>query len=181
MILQAYKRKGVRSIVLDPLYDPAWYADFQTDDREEFLNAMYHSRSCALFVDESGSSVGRYSGPMAVTATQSRHLGHRAHFITQRPSQLDKTIRDQCGTLFLFCVSKKDAETLADEFGYDEIMRSCKFRQGECVRIERFKPPVFMNIFNENKRGNDAPSPPVENNNEISEENQEVAEQENNP
>ncbi len=147
LLIPIYQRNNIKTVVLDPLQDPTWNADFQTDDNDTFLQTMYQSRSCALFVDESGSAIGRYSGSMAVVATQSRHLGHKAHFITQRPSQLDKTIRDQCSTLFLFCVSKKDAITLADEFGYDEILRACKFRQGECLKITRFQKPIFMNVF----------------------------------
>lgn len=149
MMVQKYKTKNppTRTIVLDPIQDPDWRADFQTDENDIFLEAMYASRSCALFVDESGSAIGRYGGSMAVVATQSRHLGHKAHFLTQRPSQLDKTIRDQCSVLFLFRVSRSDAKTLYEEFGNEEILESPNFPQGQCLKIERFKTPVILNVF----------------------------------
>lgn len=151
MLLSTYRTKQTRSLVLDPLHDPEWMADYQTADQEEFLSAMYASRSCALFIDESGAAIGRYAGPMAVVATQSRHFGHRAHFLTQRAAQLDRTVRDQCSTLYLFRVGRKDAEMLADEFGYDEIKNACDLQPGECLKISRFSPPVKIDVFQRTK------------------------------
>jgi DNA helicase HerA-like ATPase len=152
-ILKSYRDKNISALVLDPLCDPDWSQDgteknfFQTDDQEDFLRKMYASRSCALFIDESGASIGRYAGPMAVVATQSRHFGHKAHFITQRAVQLDRTIRDQCSTLFVFRVGKKDADTLAEEFGYDELKTCNELAQGECFKVSRFSAPEKFSVF----------------------------------
>lgn len=146
-LLKAYKSKGINSIVLDPLCDPDWQADFQTDNSDDFLDAMYKSRQCALFVDESGAAIGRYAGPMAVVATQSRHFGHKAHFFTQRGAQLDRTVRDQCSILFVFRVGKMDAKILSEEFGYSELMQANELRPGECFKVTRFSAPVKINVF----------------------------------
>lgn len=146
-ILQTYKAKGIKTAVLDPLNDPTWDADFQTDDPEEFLDVVYRSQSCALFIDESGTAIGRYAGPMQVLATQSRHFGHRAYFITQRASQLDRTVRDQCETLFLFRVGKMDGDTMAEEFGYPELKQANILGKGECFRLGRFNRPEKISVF----------------------------------
>lgn len=133
--------------MLDPLNDPEWEADYQTDDNEEFLNVMYQNRSCALFIDESGQSIGRYAQEMAACATQSRHFGHKAYFISQRAVQLDRTVRDQCTTLFVFRVGHNDAKVLAEEFGYEELKEAHKLKKGECFVVTRFDPPKKLNVF----------------------------------
>lgn len=108
---------------------------------------MYQSRNCALFIDESGAAIGRYAGPMHALATQSRHMGHKAHFFVQRGSLLDKTVRDQCSILFLFRVSKSDAKTFADEFGWDELEKANALEPGECYKVTRFSPPEKFSVF----------------------------------
>jgi len=62
-----YKASGVKTIVLDPMNDPAWQADFRTYDPEEFLNILWASRQCAVFIDESGDMVGRFDKEMEKT------------------------------------------------------------------------------------------------------------------
>lgn len=146
-MVQDYKRRGIKSLVLDPLCDPNWNADFQTDNGEEFLDAMYGSRTCALFVDESGAAIGRYAGAMAVVATQSRHFGHKAHFFTQRGAQLDPTIRDQCSTLFIFRVGHNDAKTFSEEFGYKELRDAHSLERGEAFKVTRFSAPEKIKLF----------------------------------
>lgn len=146
-MIAEYKKKGIKTAVLDPLCDPDFQADFQTDNPDEFLDVMYSSRQCALFVDESGDAIGRYAGPMAKLATQSRHFGHKAHFLTQRSVLLDRTIRDQCSTLFIFRVGKRDADTLAEEFGYDELRQVNDLGRGEFYKVTRFSPPEKHRLF----------------------------------
>lgn len=149
-LVSQYKGRGMHSLVLDPLEDPAWTkagAKFQTADGEYFLSLMEKTRRCALFVDESGEAIGRYAGEMKKLATRSRHYGHNAHFISQRAVDIDKTIRDQCANLFLFRVSKKDAETLSDEYGYDELLGACQLQQGEFISCGRFQKPQKIRLF----------------------------------
>lgn len=146
-MIQAYKTKGIKTLVLDPLQDPEWQADFQTDDPALFLRAMYECRSCALFVDESGAAIGRYAGEMQKLATQSRHFGHKAHFITQRGAQLDRTVRDQCSTLFVFRTGATDAKTFAEEFGYAELSTANQLQKGEAFKVTRFSAPEKINVF----------------------------------
>lgn len=149
-LVKEYKRRGVNSLVLDILNDPAWSkagAFFQTDNPDFFLKSVFNSRECALFVDEAGEAIGRYAGPMGKIATRSRHYGHNAHFIAQRAAMLDKTIRDQCEYLICFRVSKKDAETLFDEFGYEELLTCHTLNKGEFIKCGRFQKPQKIKLF----------------------------------
>lgn len=149
-LVAAYRVAGTQSCVLDPLGDPAWKAagaKVLTSDGEKFLALMEKTRRCALFVDECGETIGRYSGEMKKLATRSRHYGHNAHFLAQRAADIDKTVRDQCELLFCFRVSKKDAQTLADEYGYDELLGAFQLQKGEFIKCGRFQPPVRVRLF----------------------------------
>jgi DNA helicase HerA-like ATPase len=149
-LVAGYRTNGVHSLILDPLADPAWKnagAAVLTDDGEYFLEAVFKSKKCAIFVDESGEAIGRYGGEMKKLATRSRHYGHNAHFISQRAVDIDKTIRDQCNDLYCFRVSKKDGETLADEYGYEELLGCSQLQQGEFIKCGRFLKPVKIRLF----------------------------------
>lgn len=143
-------RQGRECLILDPLDDPAWKksgAAVVTPDGKKFLEIVFKSSSCNIFVDESGEAIGRFAKEMKKLATRSRHYGHNAHFISQRAVDIDKTIRDQCNYLFIFRVSKKDAETLADEYGYEELLGASQLEQGEFIKCGRFHPPQKIRLF----------------------------------
>lgn len=149
-LIKSYKARGIKCLVLDPIADPDWSrvgVDFSTDDGEKFLQVVFNSRKCAIFVDESGEAIGRYAGQMMVLGTRSRHYGHNAHFIAQRAVDLSKTIRDQCANLFCFRVSKKDAETLADEYANDALLGASLLQKGEFIKCGRFSPAVKLKVF----------------------------------
>lgn len=149
-LVAGYRTKGTESLILDPLEDPAWKsagARYLTGDGKKFMDIVFKSERCAIFIDESGEAIGRYAGEMKKLATRSRHYGHNAHFLSQRAVDIDKTIRDQCNRLFVFRVSKKDAETLADEYGYEELLQCHQLQQGEFIRCGRFQPPVRVKLF----------------------------------
>lgn len=146
-LVKRYQLKGTPSIVLDPMRDPNWNAEFQTHDTQEFLRVMYDSERCALFVDESGKSIGKYAQEMAVVTTESRHFGHKAHLISQRAQQIDKNVRDQCSELYIFRVGHDDAKILAAEFGYPELRNASALKRGEFYKLDRFNPPILFNIL----------------------------------
>ena len=133
-----HMRKGTETIVLDPMCDPRWHATFQTADPELFLDVAARSQSCALFLDESGDTVGRYNDEMFWLATKARHFGHRSHFVSQRAMQLNKTVRDQCRYAFVFCVSRDDAKMLSNEYGHEELVNANTLGQFECYFAQRF-------------------------------------------
>ena len=133
-----YKSKGIGVLVLDPLHDPDWQADFKTDSPEVFLNVFWKSRRCAAFIDEAGDCVGQYDDLMIRTATRGRHWGHSCHYISQRGALLARTVRDQCGGLFLFCTALDDCKLYAKEWNSEELLEGSKLSKGEFYRVTRF-------------------------------------------
>lgn len=117
--------------MLDPDKRSQWNADFITDDPNEFLAIVKSNTGCALFIDESGLVIGRYGGAMQWLATNSRKWGHKAHFITQRATQLDPTVRNQCTSVFIFKQSLADTKILANEFVSDDLKQAHTLAKGE--------------------------------------------------
>lgn len=142
-----YQARDTGVMVLDPINDPAWPADYRTTDPAAFLETARASWQCALFLDESGEVVGRYNDQMFWCATQARHRAHRSHFITQRPAQLAKTVRDQCTRLCLFAISPSDAKTLSDEWNKPQLLNAPDLPAGQFYDVQRFGPPVLRKIF----------------------------------
>lgn len=130
-LCQRYIRQGVKAFVLDPLLSDEWQANFITDNPDEFLQVAFENVNCALFIDESAETIGRYAGVMQKLATSSRNLGHNAHFICQRPKQLDINMRTQCENIFVFKLSFYDTKELAKEHVADDLLYAPKLSKGE--------------------------------------------------
>lgn len=139
----AYRKAGVKTIVLDPLNDPNWLADFQTDDPDKFLEAVWASQSCAVFIDEAGDAVGRFDNAMIRTATRGRHWGHNVAYISQRGTMLSRTVRDQCSSLVLFCTALEDCKVHAREWNNPELLKAAQLPQGSYICAGRFSAPKF--------------------------------------
>lgn len=135
-----YRESGLKVGVLDPLHDPEWQADFQTHDPEQFLEMFWNSRQCAWFIDEAGESVGKYDNAMISTATRGRHWGHRCHYISQRGTQIARTVRDQCSSLFLFATALDDCKIHAAEWNKSELRGAMNLPQGHYFHSTRFSP-----------------------------------------
>lgn len=134
-------------IVLDPMNDPEWQVDFQTDCQREFLDAVWSNQDCAIFVDEAGSEIGKYNKIMEELATKGRHFGHKVYFITQRVKQLSTTIRTQCSELVIFKQSLTDTKDLADEFVEPMINQAHTLEKGEFILVRDNMPPLKANVF----------------------------------
>lgn len=156
-VCQAYLRRGINAVVLDPLGDPEWRGDlqlpegalFQTSDADEFLEVFWSNTECAAFIDEAGDEVGRYNTVMQQTATRGRHWGHNVHYVSQRGTLLAQTVRDQCSHLFLFATSLKDCKTHADEWNKPQLLEAATFPAGEYFHVTRFGVCERGNIFKE--------------------------------
>lgn len=149
ILAQMYRTAGIHTLVLDPFRDPKWNAEqsqrcWITRKADEFLAAVKNPQSqhCALFADEGSESVGHYAGPMLWLATQSRHHGHKAHFISQAPQMLDPGIRSQCSQAFIFRVNERAMKILADEFCQPAITKAGELQKGEFLYVARFGTPA---------------------------------------
>jgi hypothetical protein len=156
-MLAQYRKpqNGIKVIVCDPLFDERLKGDFNTGDIDIFMDMVKKSQSCACFVDESGEVIGRYNSEYFWLATRARHYGHRLHFITQRVSQLNKTVRDQCTDIFIFRVSPSDAKLLAEEFSDKNLLDAANLQQWEYFHASRFKPARKYSLFNKKELTND--------------------------
>lgn len=148
MILKA-RARSVKSIVLDILADPAYNADFSTSNEDEFLKAVWNSRQCAVFVDEGIETVGQYNKSMFTLATRGRHWGHKCTFLTQRPTGINPTIRDNCSNLFLFRAGVQAGKLLAEDFAQDELKNCSSLILGEYYFVNRNGLFVKGDIFEE--------------------------------
>ena len=148
-LCKGYRAKGIKTIVLDPMYDQRWEADFLTTDKGRFLEIVQNpqTRSCALFVDESAELIGQYHDEMFWLATRGRHYGHNTHFIAQRAKQLAKTVRDQCAYLFLFNCSFDDSKELANEFNRPELKDAHTLARGEYFQCPRWGELQKLRVF----------------------------------
>jgi len=115
-LCQTWRRKGFATVILDPLFSSWPAASVQFHDAAAFLHYMRRARRCALFADEAPAAIGRNDRTFDTLATQARHFGHEVHFLTQRPTQLHPTIRENCERLYAFRLSPAAAQMLADEF-----------------------------------------------------------------
>lgn len=146
-----YKELGIKTIVLDPLKDDRWRADFITNDYKNFMKIISHpdTRSCAIFIDESGQSIDKYNRDNSYQlATRGRHAGHNVHFIAQKLTQIAPTVRDQCSFLFMFAISIDARKELANDWNKPEILYM-ELNRGDYIKIARFGEIKKSNIFQE--------------------------------
>jgi DNA helicase HerA-like ATPase len=137
-IIANLRMKGYKTIVLDPLGDPSFNADFHTQDVKEFERVWKGSRSCFCYIDESGQ-VGKFSEAMRNAATTGRHWGHSFTFIAQKATQVEPLVREQCSNLFLFRSGRKSRETLAEEFDCDELLKPIKLLEYHSIIRGEYK------------------------------------------
>ena len=133
--------------MLDPFLDPEWNADFITTDSAAFLEAVWSSRQCAIFVDEGGQMIGKYDTVMEELATRGRHWGHKCFFISQRSKQLSTTLRAQCSELAIFKQSLRDTKDLADEYVEPMINEAHLLNKGQFIYVRDELPPIKLNVF----------------------------------
>lgn len=132
-------KEGV--IVLDPMQDPGWDADFRTADNDEFLAVVWNSEKCHVIVDEAGDAIGRYDTTMQQLATKGRHYGHNCYFLTQRAAQVAFTIRAQCRHVFLFTSHIDDCKAVAKDFNADILLEGNSLPQGHFIHVSRYGEP----------------------------------------
>jgi hypothetical protein len=140
LIVEGCKQKGFKCAVLDPFCDPEWNADYITANGEEFLTYVKRSRNHFLFVDESGTTIGRYNSEMDWLATTSRHLGHSSFFIGHRATQVSTIIRSNSHRAFVFATDLDSAKLLAVEWREPRLVALANLGKGEFFMVERFVP-----------------------------------------
>lgn len=137
---QGYRKQGIKSIVLDPLKDKRWGADFLTDDIDLFLKVAQNDLTygCAVFIDESGEAMDKFNRDSSHwLATRGRHKGHNCHFICQKITQVAPIVRDQCTYLVMFQIGPTSRKQLAEEWNRPEIA-DIDLKKGQFILVPRF-------------------------------------------
>jgi DNA helicase HerA-like ATPase len=149
-LIRIMKQKfGMLSIVFDPFMDPKWKevgAEYVTNSQEEFLKRAKAWRKFHLVIDEASTTIGTHNPEMMWCATMGRHFGHLCTFITQRASTLNRTVREQCSRYFIFKCGRKDAKTLAEDYG-PEVAEAWRLAMGEFLDIPNFGEVTKRRIF----------------------------------
>jgi hypothetical protein len=140
IFISRMKKRGVKTIVLDPLSDPTWGADEVTSYPNKFLRFLKANKSCYFVIDEGGQAIGRYNKPMEWTATTSRHLGHAGLFLVQGCSQVGPIVRGQCSFVYLFCCSAGNFKIISEEWNQPELMTIPRLKRGEFIKVSKFDP-----------------------------------------
>lgn len=99
------------------------------DDVDELLDEPSH-----VFLDEASAylDVGHRKNHRVLT--KGRHNGWRVYVICQRFNSVAPIVRDQCGEIFIFNVSREAAKELQALYGVQAAILIA-LRQGEYVRI----------------------------------------------
>lgn len=147
-LARVYRRQGFGVLVLDPVHDDSWPADFKTADPQEFLRVFWKSRQCMAFIDEAGDAVGKYNDVMNQTATKGRHCGHTLHYLAQRATQLPPLLRDQCTGLYLFASGKATGKVLAEEWNFPELENCHQLLTGEHFQARKMGTCKRVDMFN---------------------------------
>ncbi len=125
-------------IVFDPMKHGGWSADYETSNFDDFCDMVRGSRECILFIDEAGQVCRNRDTDSYWLATESRHYGHSAFFISQRPSMIALTIRTQCRFLYCFNVNQKETENLMLEWNCKGLAEAENLKKGEYLYYSRF-------------------------------------------
>lgn len=138
-------------MILDPFGDewpsPKSGQIYLFSDIEPYLLAAIKSENRLLVVDETGYMIDRYEKEHHWLATQSRHSGHSAIFISQRYTQIPPIIRAQASELWAFSTPPKDAAAVGEDYlrvDMDKILP--RLPQFHAVRLNRFKPAQRVRV-----------------------------------
>jgi SpoVK/Ycf46/Vps4 family AAA+-type ATPase len=149
-IAERYRARKIPVLVYDPFKRLEWQADFITDKPEEIVEVVFKNKSCAVFIDEAGEFLDRYSKEDTKLATMSRQLGHNVHFIAQRAQMLSPNVRHQCTNLFMFRQVASDCDLLSKDFANEQLKAGSGLEKGECFVLDGSTWKITkINIFKE--------------------------------
>jgi len=137
-ICAAHVRRGGMCIVHDPVSSWSDYDEregfFIYENLYDFLRAVNEARGALVVIDEADLVVAHNQRENWPLATRIRHLGHVAIFISQRPKQIAPTVRDQCGAVYIFRVSRDDAKFLGNDNAV-ELDKAPSFPVGHFYKV----------------------------------------------
>lgn len=133
-----FHKAGHPVFVFDGLGASWDFADFQTDDPEEFLQVLLANDGGLIVIDDPGGVINKYDQQQDWYGTKSRHFGYKCIISTQRGAQISKTLKTQATTLYLFSTNIDDAKEWAKEFGFKELENAVNLPQYCYYKVGRF-------------------------------------------
>jgi ribose 1,5-bisphosphokinase PhnN len=142
-----FTRKGIRSLVLDPIArSPSWGSHCWVSYNEaEFWATVWKCRNCLVIVDDGSVTIKRDKELIPVF-TALRHLHHRLLVVAHDSSDFVPVMRRQFDTLYLFKQDQDAAEAWAKVFMNDEIYQVTQLNQYEFLRCRAWKPVEKMRL-----------------------------------
>lgn len=150
-LAESYQKRGLSILVFDPVFDDKWNIrdgqDFKTGNFNEFLRVYWNSEKCMVFIDEASTVCNRFATDAIKTATMGRHKGHLNHYISQRASAIDLTVRDQCSHMFLFNSGYKDCIMHAEEWNCPELKEGTRLETGQYYHVRKMGGFTLNHLF----------------------------------
>lgn len=145
--------QGRPVLVFDPLSpvsgsNVGGWCGYVLNDFDRFEAAFWASTGCFVVIDEAADVFREHRRQAIPMLTRGRHVqvggggGHVVALIAQRHLILERTARDQCGTLYAFNVGAKDSAELAEDWGEDELRGCHLLPQFHYIRKVRLQPPT---------------------------------------
>ena len=138
-----WRRHRLRSIVYDPFraknqWGPtAWV----TDDQDAFRRAVWGTKGCAVFWDESSDSLDRNAAEDKRFFTRIRHE-HRAFFVLCHDfTVLTPLMRGNLSDAFIFRQTARRAQDWAELFTDDALAAAANLAQREYIHKAAFRAP----------------------------------------
>lgn len=138
-LAKEFKRQGQKVAVLTVagaggITDPRWAGvDLVTADRSKFLKVIRSPNTfrVKVFVDEANQTVGWHDLEMEATATAGSLNGLTCHYLSQRASSFNKSVREQCSRLVMFRQGPDDCEAMARQFIQPALLLGTRLNKGE--------------------------------------------------
>lgn len=133
------RQKGQGILVFDPLRSNGWPESAEKySTPEAFLDAIETVQSTHVFIDEAKVLWNHDTKRADAVLYQKRHQGLLVYVIGQRAEgMIPPNARNQCSKIFAFRQSKKDAETLAAEYG-ELLLNITKLPKNEFIFSDGF-------------------------------------------
>jgi len=138
LMLEYWRRFGIRSMVLDPNKDQKWPScALRFFDADKFWPFVWTQRGCCVFADEMSSKKTRRNVDLIEYFTRGRQNKHVVHIMGHAPTDLLPEQRNQIQTYYLFDQSPDAAEALAREWSEPKI--AARAEDGGCIGLPQFE------------------------------------------
>lgn len=141
---QYWRKKNMRSFVLDPNGEIYGSHALVFQDEEKFWETVWKTRDALVIVDEAAETINS-DKTLVPVFTRLRHLNHKLLVIGHRATNLLPIMREQIDTVYLFRQSEKSAAFFAETFSEPRLLEATKLPKYQYIYAEMYSvPKVFQ-------------------------------------